>query len=181
MYGGGAYSYAHDPDFTDVSTSEKFWQKVIDRFYEKYKGLAAWHTKLIKEAVTTGQVVMPTGRIYKYELKRNHRGELEPPQTTIKNYPVQGLGADLMSIARVSFMRRFKDAGINGELVNTIHDSIVVDVPKHEVRKVVELFHSVFADIPNNFERLFKRSFNLPLRCEVGVGDNMKGLVEYKL
>mgnify|MGYP001599047267 CR=1 FL=1 len=37
IYGGGAYSYAHDPDFTDVSTSEKFWQRVIDESYDKYQ------------------------------------------------------------------------------------------------------------------------------------------------
>lgn len=172
MYGGSAYSYANDPDFTDVSRSEKFWQKVIDKFYEKYYGLARWHTEIVQQVTLTGQLVMPTGRVYKFE--RDKRGEW--PVTTIKNYPVQGLGADLMSIARVSFMRRFKNENFSGVLVNTVHDSIVVDLPEAEIKKCVKLFDNVFADIPTNFRKLFGVEFNLPLRAECSCGSNMKEL-----
>jgi DNA polymerase I-like protein with 3'-5' exonuclease and polymerase domains len=176
MYGGSAYSYANDPDFTDVSRSEKFWQKVIDAFYEKYKGLALWHTKIVQEVTQTGQLVMPTGRIYQFE--RNWKGDW--PVTTIKNYPVQGLGADIMAMIRVSFRKRFHNANIDGLLVNTVHDSIVVDVPEYEIERVVRLFHDVFDGFPTNFRNFFGMDFNLPLRCEVSVGNNMKELVEVK-
>lgn len=181
LYGGSAYSFANDPDFTDVSTSEKYWAKKIDAFYNKYTGLRDWHTKIVQEAMQTGQLVMPTGRVYKFEPKRDFKGELKAPETIIKNYPVQGLGADLMSIARVSFYRRFKDVNINGVLVNTVHDSIVVDCNQSEVGQVAKLFHSVFADIPTNFKRLFGVEFDIPLKCEVSVGNNMKELTELKL
>ena len=175
MYGGSAYSYANDPDFTQVSTSEKFWQKVIDAFYSKYVGLASWHTKIVQEVTLNGQLVMPTGRIYKYQ--RDKYGKW--PETTIKNYPVQGLGADIMSIARVSFSRRFLSSGIKGLQVNTVHDSIVCDVEDSDVEATVRMFHAVFADLPVNFEKMFKVKFNLPLRCEVCVGKNMKELTEF--
>lgn len=172
MYGGSAYSYANDPDFISVSSSEKFWQKVIDAFYEKYQGLAQWHTSIVQQVTQTGQLVMPTGRIYQFQ----HDPKRGWPETTIKNYPVQGLGADLMSIARVSFRKRFKNAGLSGHLINTVHDSIVVDIPKDEVGECVKLFDSVFDDIPSNFSKLFNVEFNLPLRCECAVGHNMKQL-----
>lgn len=84
IYGGQAYSYANDPDFTHVSTSEKFWNRVIDAFYEKYQGWASWHIKLMQEATTTGKVLMPTGREYSYQ--RTLLGVW--PRTTILNYPV---------------------------------------------------------------------------------------------
>ena len=177
MYGGSAYSYANDPDFTNVSTSERYWQNVIDKFYSKYKGLAAWHTSIIQEVTLTGKLVMPTGREYQYE--RDWKGNW--PQTTIKNYPVQGFGADLMAIARVSFNKRFVDKKIDGKQINTVHDSIVVDCADHEVERVTHLFHDVFNDLPANFERLFGVPFDLPLRCEVSAGKNMKELEEVKL
>lgn len=181
MYGGSAYSYAHDPDFTDVSSSEKFWQKVIDAFYEKYYGFRNWHSEIVQTAVRDGKLIMPTGRIYEFELERDYKGELKAPETVIKNYPVQGLGADMMSIARVSFMRRFKDAGINGILVNSVHDSIVCDVHASSVKQTAEIFHSVFNDLPSNYNRIFGAQFDLPMTCEVGVGNNMKELTEYIL
>lgn len=178
MYGGSAYSYANDPDFTDVSSSEKFWQKVIDAFYNKYYGFYEWHTQIVKEAMQNGRLIMPTGRIYTYEPKRDFRGDLKAPETIIKNYGVQGTGADIMSLARLSFYRRFKLASINGVLVNTVHDSIVCDVHPDDVQKVVNIFHEVFRDLPANFEKIFGVPFDLPMSCEVGVGENMKELTE---
>lgn len=178
IYGGQAYSYANDPDFTDVSTSERFWQGVIDEFYDKYSGMARWHTDLVAEASSTGKLQMPTGRIYNFSSTQRGR-DLVWPRTKILNYPVQGLAADLMAIARVSFCRRFKAAKFTGVLINTIHDSIVVDVPLHEVEAVCKLFIEVFNDIPKNFERVFGVPFNLPTRCEVSYGMDKFNLHEY--
>lgn len=178
IYGGSAYSYANDPDFTAVSTSEKYWQKVIDAFYDKYQTIYNWHVDILRTVTQTGQLVMPTGRRYDYEPKRNYRGDLVWPETTIKNYPVQGLGADLMAIARVNFARRFWDMQIEGKLRSTVHDSIVVDVPEKEVDRTVKLFYDVFKDIPENFRKVFGVEYNLPLFCEVSVGCDMKNLEE---
>lgn len=93
MYGGSAFSYANDPDFTEVSTSQKYWQRVIDAFYSKYKGFAKWHNDILQQATSTGRLVMPTGRVYTFEMVRNYKGELKAPATTIKNYPVSNLAA----------------------------------------------------------------------------------------
>jgi len=174
MYGGSGYSFAHDPDFTDVSSSEKYWTNKIEVFYDKYKGFRKWHETIVKEAVQNGKLVMPTGRVYTFELKKDFRGELKAPETIIKNYPVQGLGADLMSIARVSFAKRFKAQKIRGLQVNTVHDSIVCDVEEADVEQTVALFHEVFKDIPTNFQKLFGVPFDLPMLCEVQIGKNMK-------
>lgn len=179
IYGGSAYSYAADPDFSDVSSSEKFWQGVIDEFYEKYQGISKWHSNLMSEATTTGKLRMPTGRIYNFN-STVRRGDLEWPRTKILNYPVQGLGADLMCLARVSFARRFKAARIPGVLISTIHDSIVVDVPKEYTDRVCQLFIEVFNDIPMNFERTFGVPFTLPTSCEVSYGPNKFDLTEWK-
>jgi DNA polymerase I-like protein with 3'-5' exonuclease and polymerase domains len=179
IYGGSAYSYANDPNFMDVSTSEKFWQKVIDEFYDKYKGIGRFHSSIMSEATTTGKLRTPTGRIHNFD-STVRRGDVVWPRTKIFNYPIQGLGADLMCLARVSFARRFKAAGIVGKMISTIHDSIVVDVPESEVERVVKLFISVFDDIPMNFERVFGVKFDLPTRCEVSYGKNKFDLTEWK-
>lgn len=181
MYGGSGYSFAKDSDFINVSTSVKYWEDKIEAFYSKYKGFREWHNKIVSLAVKQGYLLMPTGRRYNFELVRNYKGELEAPQTTIKNYPVQGLGADLMAIARVSFKKRWDNAQIIGKCVNTVHDSIVVDVPSYEIHRVAVLFHEVFRDLPANFQKIFGVEFNLPLKCEVKVGANMMEMEEYKI
>lgn len=179
IYGGSAFSYAHDPNFTEVSKSEKFWQKVIDEFYAKYQGLHRWHVKLMQEATTTGKVQLPTGRIYEYEPEYKN-GQRVYPRTTILNYPVQGLGADLMTIARVSLYNRMRDNYDGAKLVNTVHDSIIIDCKDEHVKSLSELMLQVFEDVPKNFEKLFGVEFNLPMKAEVQYGPNWKDMEIYE-
>jgi len=174
IYGGSSYAYAHDPEFTHVSTSDKYWQKIIDEFYSKYTGLHRWHGSLMREVIRTGKIVVPTGREYAYTKIRG-----EWPRTTILNYPVQGLGADLMAIARVSLYNRLKPQKLSSKLICTVHDSIVIDSPKGEIDNVVTTVNEVWKDIPRNFYRLFGVEFDLPLRCEILVGSDWGNLSEY--
>lgn len=177
IYGGTAYAYSVDPDFKECNFSAKRWQEIIDEFYAKYQGLANWHRSIVQEATRTGRVVMPTGRVYEYYPSR--RGStMEWPRTQILNYPVQGLGADLMSIFRVSFRARF-DSNC-GKLISSVHDSLVVDTVQGKEQYVVDLMHNCMEDVPKNFERLFKVPFNLPMVVECQVGPNMDDMVEWK-
>lgn len=174
VYGGSAYSYAHDPDFAEVGYNEKQWQEVINRFYNKYKRLAEWHKEILQEAIANKKLVMPTGRVFEFLPKDG-----KYPETTIKNYPVQGTGADIMSIIRVIFTKLFRQANIEGVIISTVHDSIVVDVVPGEEGKVVKLFEKAFELMPKNFEIIFGEEYNLPIFCEVSVGPNLKDLIEY--
>jgi len=176
IYGGTAYAYANDPEFTHVSKSDKYWQDIIDQFYGKYQGLHRWHSGLMREVIRTGQLVMPTGRVYKYE--RNERNEW--PRTTILNYPVQGLGADLMAIARCSLFKRIKKLGILCDFISTVHDSIILDTPEDNVPRVLQVINDVWKDLPKNFEVLFKVPFDLPCRVECKVGPDWGSTKEIK-
>jgi len=170
IYGGSAYSYANDTNFTDVSNSESFWQNVIDEFYSKYTGLGEWHKKIVATAMKDRKITMPTGRVYNYEPEVKY-GKVKWPRTKILNYPVQGLGADLMAIARVSLSNRLKDMK-NVKLINTVHDSIIIDFDSKvcDNISIVKIVDQCFTDIPANFKKLFGVEFNLPMRVECQVG-----------
>lgn len=178
IYGGGAYSYANDPMFKDVSTDEEYWQGIIDKFYRKYSGVKQWHDGLVMEAMQTGRVVSPTGRFWPFAPARGARG-MEWPRTQILNYPVQGFGADFMVLARVLLKRRL--LGIPGVLfVCTVHDSIVWDCEPSKVDLVVETTFKVWEELPAFFEQKFGVAFDLPAKVEVSVGPNWKDLKEIK-
>lgn len=174
LYGGSAYSYANDPEFMEISKSEKYWQEVIDAYYDKYKGIKKWHIKLVREAVETGKVISPTGREYRFQ---QYNGNYK--DTQIKNYIVQGTGADIMALARVSFFNRLKKLNYKEcLLVNTVHDSIVIDFNEKicDNKLIAQTLHDVFADIPKNFEKLFLTPFNVPMTCEVLMGKDWENM-----
>jgi DNA polymerase I-like protein with 3'-5' exonuclease and polymerase domains len=169
IYGGSAYSYSVDPNFREIG-NEAFWQDVIDKFYTKYSGLKKWHEEILHTATRDRQLVMPTGRIYPFEPEVRY-GKVKYPRTKIMNYPVQGLGADLMAIARVSLRNRLK-GWKSLDIINTVHDSIVIDFDDKVcyTDDLVKLVDTCFNDIPENFKKLFGVDFNLPMRVECQIG-----------
>lgn len=178
LYGGTAYSFSKDPDFIAVSKNVKFWEDVIEKYYTKYKGLKKWHDKIIKEAATTGKVETPFGRVFEFELVKKKNGDMEWPVTDIKNYPVQGTGADIVCMSRVMMYPKLMRLGINVKQISTVHDSIVVDCSESLVPQVVEIFSSTIRNTPTYLSRYFDVDFNLPLVGEVSVGPNMLELVD---
>ena len=174
LYGGNEFSFANDPEFIPISKSKEYWKGVIDEYYKKYRGIAKWHEELIREAVTTGKVVSPTGREYIFT---KFEGKIR--DTQVKNYTVQGTGADIMALARVSFHNRMKKLNYNNcLLVNTVHDSIVLDVDENtvDVQKIINTMHEVFDDLPMNFKKMFGVEFNTPMACEVQTGYNWEDM-----
>ena len=145
---------------------------MVQEFYDKYRGIRDWHTELVREATTTGKVQIPSGRTYYFTTGTNG----EWPRTQILNYPVQGLAADLVVIARVSLWKRIQKAGLQEKalFVSSIHDSITLDVveDKQIQQQVVDMMKSVISDIPLNFKRLWKTPLNVKLVGEITIGSN---------
>ena len=176
IYGGNEYSFANDPEFAEVSDKEKFWKDVLTTYFNKYKGMQEWHKQIVKQVIANrGVLEMPYGRSYRFQ--KQDRGYRD---TQIKNFPVQGLGADLMAIARVSAYNRIKKLGYgdNCLFVNTVHDSIIIDINDKmcDTDKVVKILYQVFEDVPSNFEKLFGIEMNVPMKAEVQMGYNWKDM-----
>ncbi len=170
IYGGSAYSYAHDSDFMGVSSSEKFWQNVIDRYYSKYYGIAEWHRTLVEQAQFDRRITIPSGRFFPINPDFTKRNPW--PLTIIKNYPVQGFGADLVMLARIRARRLIADSGLEALLISTIHDSIVVDTPSKNVYNISKILKQSIEEVPQLCKRTFGYDFKLPMTCEIQAGPN---------
>ena len=175
IFGGTAGGFAYDADFDECKFTVKQWEEVIEKFYRKYKGIHSWHQRIVKEATTKKKLSIPTGRSWKFEMVKNRKGELEWPITQIKNYIVQGLEADMMMLTRVTLYNRIKhDPEVL--MINSVHDSILIDCPTEKVDWVCKIIASSFKDVPANFERLWKVPFNIPFRGEIQVGMDYENL-----
>ncbi len=82
-----------------------------------------------------------------------------------------------MSIARVSAFKRLRSSVNPLFFINTVHDSILLDVESYDDELLSQL-RGVFTDIPRNFEKLFGSKFNLPMKCKLKVGPNWKDMKE---
>lgn len=182
LYGATAFGYSKDSDFLGVGFSVKQWQSVIDEFYSKYSGIGKWHNQLLETCRREdGVIEIPSGRYYQFAPKKNDWGDWKWPLTQIKNYPVQGFGADLVKLARIEFFERFQQSGLEGFFIQTIHDSIVVDCPEKNVAEIAKMLSESVAKVPELCYNYWSYKFSLPMTSEILVGPNKKDLIEYKI
>lgn len=140
-------------------------------FIEKYEGIAKWHKKLGNEALQTWKVKLPSGREYMFpDVERRMDGS---PTffTNIKNYPVQGFAtADIVPLVLIEIHKRL--TGMQSCLINTVHDSIVIDAHPDEVGEVLEIIEKVNHMQHDMIKERFGVDFNVPLLLESKIGDN---------
>ena len=164
IYGGTAGGFAGDPDFKFMHWNTKKWATAIENYYIKYRGIKEWHSRLIDEVIHSGKYESVSGRWYDYS------DLLEEPDwfyiPKIKNYPVQGLGADVVQIARISLHNRLKKHPGFGLLINTIHDSIIIDTPGNMCYNIISLTKEVFRDLPANLSKMWQIDWDLPINVE---------------
>ena len=141
------------------------------QFTKKYKGIASWHSRLAKEALETGMITTPSGRQFAFpDVTRRMNGTVSN-FTQIKNYPVQSFAtADIVPVVLISIERML--SRLQSCIVNTVHDSIVIDVHPDEYQKVVFILKTINTDLKNIIQREFSTELNVPLLLEAKIGDN---------
>ena len=179
IFRGSGWAFANDPEFSHVSSSSKYWDRINEKFYAKYNGLDAWHQQLAQRVMAGSPIVGPFGRAWTINILRDQRGEIKVPWTTLSNYPVQGTGADIIKMVRVMMYKRIKKAGIPCLFITTVHDSIVIDADKKYLEAIVKLFHECFGDLIKAIQTTFGYTWTVPLECEIKYGNNLKDMVKY--
>ena len=142
-----------------------------EHFTEKYPGVAAWHKKLAKEAVTFLKITNVSGRQYAFpDCKRRDNGSVTY-MTNIKNYPVQGFATgDVVPVVLMELEERLKP--LQSCLVNTVHDSAVIDIHPKEKLYVIQMIHDMNNDLNQIIEEAYGISMNVPLLLEAKIGPN---------
>ena len=140
-------------------------------FTEKYQGIKSWHGRLAKEVISTGKITTPSGRQFSFpDVRRNAFGKVSH-FTQIKNYPVQSFAtADIVPLILIQIENEL--SMMKSCIVNSVHDSIVIDVHPDEIQKVIHVIKIVNSSMIRLIENQFNITFNVPLLLEAKIGDN---------
>ena len=140
-------------------------------FTEKYKEVNVWHTRLAKEAMSTGRIKTPSGREFSFNnMKRYANGKVSN-FTQIKNYPVQSFAtADIVPVVLMEIEKQLSK--LQSCIVNTVHDSIVIDVHPEEKQKVTFILRGINTNMKAIIDNQFRIDFNVPLKLDMKIGNN---------
>ena len=192
-YGAGVPLIAAE---TGMSRAEV--QALVDAEETMYSGVVKtndeWLTAVkksvkLRDGKVCGVMQSPTGTEYRFQRQSDRRGDQSIKPTNVKNYPIQGFAADIIKVILAN-LRQFMNEwnainmprGIHVLMVNTVHDSVIFDVPpqadqKMLARDLVWQFESTVEDI----ESLYGVKFPVPIRATAAIGPHWGDMKENRL
>ena len=78
--------------------------------------------------------------------------------------------ADIVPVALLHIDKLLND--LNSCIVNSVHDSIVIDVHPNETKEVIEVINKTNSVLKQLIEQRWNIDFNVPLLLEAKIGSN---------
>jgi DNA polymerase I-like protein with 3'-5' exonuclease and polymerase domains len=151
-------------------------QRWYKAFKERYTGIAATQEGWVEEVLTTKRLITPWGmRYYWPRAKRMNDGYVNVKHS-VYNYPIQAFAtAEIIPIAVTSLWDRLYYLRQSGDavMVNTIHDSAILEVEEDSVDEVRGAAIAAFGeDVYEALLNLYDYEFEVPLGLGVTVGSH---------
>jgi len=165
MYGMGAASLAtriaEVRDGAGISLGEA--EALIASYFEIYRKVAEWLRAASDTAVSLRQSRSQSGRLWRFQFDPTDREQVAAVHRLGKNFPIQGTGADILKRA----MRLVYEAlrPYEAQIVNSIHDEIVVEVAQAEAEEVAQLVRERMIAAGREFIK------TVPIEVEVAISE----------
>jgi len=142
-----------------------------EQFTDKYRGIGQWHQRLATEVLSHRKITTPSGRQFAFPNVKRRRNGTITDFTAVKNYPVQSFAtADIVPVVLIELSKRLN--GMESMLVNSVHDSVVIDVHPDEEAQVISLISDINSGLKSLIDDKFQINFNVPLLLEAKMGVN---------
>jgi DNA polymerase-1 len=159
LYGMSPYGLSQSLKI-DVNKAKEF----IDAYFERYPEVKFYLEGLIEEARQNGFVTTLLGRRrYIPEINSTDMRMRQFAERTAINTPIQGSAADIIKVAMISIHERLSKKKLAAKMIMQVHDELVFDVPKKELKEV----YSIVKDDMENIIKL-----KVPVEAHVEVGSN---------
>lgn len=159
MYERGAKSIAEQLGKTDV------WaERLIEDFNKAYPKIKEFATKVIYQAENLGYVNTLFGR-------KRRLADMQLPKDDFKykeahrqclNAVIQGTAGDIMKLAMINLWRDEEARKIGVKMCMTIHDELICEVPKENVKAGKECIARVMKETG-------QKALGLPMKCDLEV------------
>ena len=131
VYGIGAQRFSM---MTGLTVPEA--EDVLRRYFATYRRLDTYLRESASRAVSEKQARTASGRLVKFNFDASDRQQVSMTQRNGKNAPIQGTSADILKRALRLLNDELRNTSAN--IVNIIHDEIVVEVDDGEAEDVAK-------------------------------------------
>ena len=126
---------------------------------------------MAKEALDTRKITTPSGREFAFPLVERRSNGSVTFFTQIKNFPVQSFAtADIVPVVLLDIEKQLDT--LQSCIVNTVHDSIVIDIHPTEEQDVINIIKNTNINLKDIVDKQFNINLNVPLELEAKIGYN---------
>jgi len=147
-----------------VGISRQEAKKVIEDYYNTYKGVRRYMDEVPVRAREHGYVRSIYGRIRPLPGISDRNANIrKAAEREAINMPIQGTASDIVKIAMLHVDEELQRGAFKARLLMQVHDELLIEVPDNEVDAVSSM-------LKREMENAV--SLDVPLVADVGVGDN---------
>lgn len=159
IYGLTAIGLARRLDMTPEEASE-----FMNLYFNRLPKVAEWMERQKALVKKNGYVVSVFGRKRRLPLGLSDKwGDISRAERQAMNSPIQSGAADYTYIGLSRLRRAILSNGMEGKIVHTVHDCVIVDAPEYEVDDMSTLILEAF-ETP-------VKAMSIGMKVEVEVGD----------
>lgn len=134
----------------------------IDRYFQKYSGVAAFCEHVLEDTVRTGFARTILNRRREISGIRRTTGiNRNMPERTAINTVLQGTAADLIKKAMLDVHAMLKSSGLRARLLLQIHDELVLESPVEETGLLIPRLRNAMQQA---------MTLNVPLEVDISTG-----------
>lgn len=139
-------------------------QQYIDRYFERYPGVAHYMDSTRALAKEQGYVETLFGRrLYLPEINASNKMRVQAAERTAINAPMQGTAADIIKMAMLSVHRWLKGSSVDARMIMQVHDELVFEVAADQAQAIADEVCKLMSGAAQ---------LSVPLLVEAGIGEN---------
>jgi DNA polymerase-1 len=151
-----------------LNIDQKTAKEYIERYFDRYKGVAEFIERTLAEVRRTQQVRTAFGRVRPIpDIQSRNANQRGFAERTAVNTPLQGTAADLIKLAMLRIDTAMRERSMQSQMTLQVHDELLFDVVPDEAAAMQELVKR---------EMESAATFSVPIVAEVGLGDNWRDI-----
>lgn len=158
-------------------------KELVEDYFQAFPEVKEFQDNMVEFAEDHGYIESPFGRReYLYYINDRDMKKRNGDRRAAMNMPIQSAASDTLLLALIVVADRLR--GYKTRLINTVHDSMMLDVPKKEIIKVAEICVDSMENVVH-YAREYAPAIDMswlkcPLKADVDVGTHYGTMMSIK-
>ena len=172
LYGGDAYTIHNQHPEISMEKAEE----MVKTYFELFPQIKAYGDWCVEFAEDHGYIESPYGRREHLPyINDRDDGRKRMAERQAKNMPAQSAASETLVLAMIIIAIKLIEGNYKSKLVNTVHDSLLLDCPDDEVEEVSKMVQWVMENVkslaPLYFPSVSLKWMICPLKVDIEIGD----------